>query len=88
MHWYQLVTAFETGRDDEAITLLGELQKDAEGAKQFPQTHHILGLIYAKRGQFSEAAEAYNRYLELDPNARAAETIKKQLSEWAQLGVL
>lgn len=88
MRWYQAVSTFETGHDDEAIAQLGEIQKDAEGAKQFPQTHHIMGLIYAKRGQFSEAAESYNRYLELDPNARAAETIKKQLNEWAQLGVL
>ncbi len=88
MRWYRLVATFETGQDDEAIAQIGEIQKDAEGAKQFPQTHHILGLIYAKRGQFSEAAEAYNRYLELDPNARAAQTIKKQLNEWAQLGVL
>ena len=88
MRWYQVVSTFEAGRDDEAIAQLGEIQKDAEGTKQFPQTHHILGLIYAKRGQFSEAAEAYNRYLELDPTARAAETIKKQLNEWEQLGVL
>ncbi len=88
MRWYQAVATFESGKDDEAIAQLGEIQKDAEGAKQFPQTNHILGMIYAKRGQFIEAAEAYNRYLELDPNARAAEAIKKQLNEWQQLGVL
>jgi Flp pilus assembly protein TadD len=88
MRWYQAVAKFETGHDDDAIALLGEIQKDAEGAKQFPQTHHIMGLIYAKRGHFGEAAEAYKRYLELDPNAQAAEAIKKQLNEWQQLGVL
>lgn len=88
MRWYQAVSTFETGRDDDAITLLGEIQKDAEGDKQFPQTHHILGLILAKRGQFGQAAESFNRYLELDPNAKAAEAIKKQLNEWQQLGVL
>ena len=88
MRWYQAVSTYETGRDDDAISLLGEIQKDAESVKQFPQTHHLMGLIYAKRGQFGEAAEAYKRYLELDPNAQAAEAIKKQLNEWQQLGVL
>lgn len=88
MRWYQAIATFESGQDEEAIAQIGEIQKDAAGAKQFPQANHILGLIYAKRGQFSEAAEAYNRYLELDPNAQAAEAIKKQLNEWTQLGVL
>ena len=88
MRWYQAVSNFETGRDDDAISLLGEIQSDAEAAKQFPQTHHIMGLIYSRRGQFGEAAAAYNRYLELVPTAQAAETIQKQLNEWQQLGVL
>jgi cytochrome c-type biogenesis protein CcmH/NrfG len=88
MRWYQAVSTFETGRDDDAIALLSDIQKDAEGAKLFPQTHHLMGLIYAKRGQFGEAAAAYNRYLELSPDAQAAAAIKKQLNEWQQLGVL
>ncbi|MDA1236745.1 MAG: tetratricopeptide repeat protein [Acidobacteria bacterium] len=88
MRWYQAVSNFETGRDDDAISLLGEIQNDAEAAKQFPQSHHIMGLIYAKRGQFGEAAAAYNRYLELVPAAQAAEAIKKQLNEWEQLGII
>lgn len=88
MRWYRAVATFETGHDDDAINLLGEIQKDAESAKRFPQSNHLMGLIYAKRGQFGEAAESFNRYLELDPNAQAAEAIKKQLNEWEQLGVL
>lgn len=88
MRWYRAVATFETGRDDDAIALIGEIQNDAEDAKQYPQSHHILGLIYAKRGQFGEAAESFNRYLALDPNAQAAAAIKKQLNEWQQLGIL
>ncbi len=88
MRWYQAVSTFETGHDDDAIAMLNEIQNDAEGAKQFPQTHHVMGLIYAKRGQFGEAAAAYKRYLELAPNTQAAEAIKKQLNEWEQLGVI
>jgi Flp pilus assembly protein TadD len=88
MRWYQAVSNFETGRHDDAISLLGEIQNDTEGARQFPQSHHVLGMIYAKRGQFGEAAAAYNRYLELVPTSQSAEAIKKQLNEWEQLGVL
>jgi len=88
MRWYQAVSRYESGHDEEAVSLLSEIQKDAEGSKDFPQTHHLMGLIHAKRGEFGEAAAAYNRYLELDPNSQAAGAIKKQLGEWEQLGAL
>ncbi|MDA0204156.1 MAG: tetratricopeptide repeat protein [Acidobacteria bacterium] len=88
MRWYQAGCAYESGRDDEAIVLFREIQNDAEAAKQFPQTHLFMGLIYAKRGQLAEAAEAFKLYLELDPNAQAAAAVKQQLNEWQQLGAL
>lgn len=88
MRWYQAVCDYQTGHDDEAMTLLGEIQRDPETAKQFPKSHQIMGLIYARRGQISEAAAAYRLYLLLDPNAQAAGGIRKQLSEWGELGGL
>ena len=88
MRWYQPGCANESGRDTEALALIGEIQNDAEAVKQFPQTPLFMGLIYARHGQRGQAAAAYRRYLELDPNAQAAEAVKKQLNEWQQLGVL
>lgn len=88
MRWYRAGCAYESGRDDEALALFGEIRDDSEAVNQFPQTHLLMGLIHAQRGQLGDAAAAYKSYLELDPNVRDAEAIKKQLSEWEQIGVL
>ena len=60
----------------------------APDAAQFPQTHQILGAIWAKQGRFQEAAGEYRRYLELSPEASSAEGIRRQLAEWEELGVV
>ena len=88
MRWYQAGCAYESGRDDEAIALFREIQSDAEAAKQFPQTHLFLGLIYARRGELAKAAADYRLYLQFVPDAQDAEAVKKQLNEWEQLGAL
>jgi tetratricopeptide (TPR) repeat protein len=88
MRWYQAVCSYETGHDDEAMALLGEVVQDPEAASQFPQTQRIMGLIYGKRGEYAEAAAAFKRYLEWDPEGPAAASVKSQLDEWQQLGVL
>jgi Tfp pilus assembly protein PilF len=88
MRWYKAVSQFEMKSHDEAIDSLTELQSDEAGQKQFPQTHHVLGLIYADRGQFTEAASEYRRYLELAPTSPAGDGIKRQLYEWEQLGII
>lgn len=88
MRWYQAVCSYETGHDDEAMSLIGEVVKDPEAAKQFPQTQRIMGLIYAKRGEYAEAAAAYKRYVQWDPDGQAVAAVKKQLNEWEALGVI
>ena len=64
-----------------------EIQEREDG-ERFPQTHQMLGLIAAQRGQFEAAAKSYRRYLELAPQAGSAEAIRKQLNEWEVLGVI
>ena len=88
MRWYQAGCAYETRRDDEALALFGEIQSDTEAAKQFPQAHLFTGLIYARRGEFTKAAGDYRLYVEFAPNAPDAESVRKQLYEWEQLGVI
>ncbi len=56
--------------------------------KRCPQTHHVLGLIYAGRGQFTEAASEYRRFLELSPKAQISDRVRRLLYEWEQLGVI
>ena len=88
MRWYQAVCDYGMGRDDEALELLTAIQQDPRAAAQFPRTHQILGLIYARRGRLDEAAEAYQRYLETAPSAEVAESIRKQIDEWQGNGGL
>lgn len=88
MRWYLAGCAYETGRDHEAISLFREIENDPEAAKQFPQSHLFLGLIYARRGELAKAAADYRLYLQFAPDAPDAEAVKKQLSEWEQLGAL
>jgi hypothetical protein len=88
MRWYQAVCSYETGHDDEAMKLIGEVVQDPEAASRFPQTQRIMGLIYAKRGEYAEAAAAFHRYLEWDPDGQAVPAVKKQLNDWEQLGVI
>jgi len=68
--------------------LLTELQSDEVGEGRYPQSHHVLGLIYAERGQFTEAASEYRRFLELSPKARISDRVRRLLYEWEQLGVI
>ena len=88
MSWYRAVSQFEMKNHDEAIALLTELQADEAGEGRYPQSHHVLGLIYAERGQFTEAASEYRRFLELAPKARISDRVRRLLYEWEQLGVI
>ena len=88
MSWYRAVSQFEMKNHDEAITLLTELQSDEAGEKRYPQSHHVLGMIYADRGQFTEAASEYRRFLDRSPNTHVSDRVKRLLYEWEQLGVI
>jgi cytochrome c-type biogenesis protein CcmH/NrfG len=88
MLWFKAVSQFEMKSHDEAIASLIKLQSDEAGQKRYPQTHHVLGLIYADRGQFTEAASEYRRFLELSPNAQISNRVRRLLYEWEQLGIL
>ena len=88
IRWFQTVALYELGNIDEAAAAIGKLQSDEKTAAMFPQLHHMLGLIYAQRGKFQDAAAEYKEYLELAPNSVARDTIEQQLEEWETLGVI
>lgn len=88
MRWFRAVAQFELKNHEAAVTSLNEIQDDSVASSQFPQTHHVLGLIYAEQGQFVEAADEYRRYMELVPDAPVADALKQKLFEWEQLGVI
>jgi len=88
MRWFKAVSQFELKDHDAAVAALTEIQNDDLAGLEFPQTHHVLGLIYAQRGQFAEAASEFRRFLDLEPTAPAGDQLKRQISEWEQLGVI
>ncbi len=88
MRWYKAVSQFELGRLDDAVSSLADIQSDEEALRTFPQSLHLSGLIHAQRGQYKDAASAYERYLELQPEAPSANDLKRQLYEWGELGLL
>jgi tetratricopeptide (TPR) repeat protein len=56
---------------------------------RFPQANHLLGVILARRGEFTEAAAFMKTYLQLAPGANDIDLAKKQLDEvekFAQAG--
>lgn len=88
MRWFRAVAQFELKDYEAAVASLTEIQDDSGASSQYPQTHHVLGLIFAEQGQFVEAAGEYRRYMNLVPDAPVADSLKQKLYEWEQLGVL
>ncbi len=88
MRWFRAVSQFELRDLDDAASSLGELHHDEAAEKQFPQSHHLLGMIYASRGEIKEAASEYQRYLELSPDASPGDGVRQQLSDWERQGVI
>lgn len=87
LHWLRAVGQFELGNEREALDALDRVESYQAGAERFPQTHHIRGLIYAQRGDFTKAAVELRLFLRAAPDAPAAEAVKKRLVQWQELGV-
>ncbi len=87
VRYFKAVADYSLGNHDAAEATAHEIL-DREDGERFPQTHQMLGMIAAQRGQFEEAAKEYRQYLKLAPEADSSESIRKQLNEWEVLGVI
>ncbi|HSK31255.1 MAG TPA: tetratricopeptide repeat protein, partial [Candidatus Limnocylindria bacterium] len=87
VQFYHAVASFELGEVEEAEKSLGMVKSAADG-KSYPGVHHLMGTILAKKGQFAPAAAEYRAFLTIDPQAPAAASIQRQLTEWEALGVI
>jgi len=88
LQWLNAAGLFELGRHDEALVALDRVESDEAGPAHFPQTHHIRGMIFARRGDYPAAAAELRRFLELAPDSPLARAVEKQLAEWQELGVV
>ena len=53
-----------------------------------PMTYFLFGNVLAREGRFSEAAEHFTRYINLEPDSKTAAAAAAQLKEWKQAGYL
>jgi tetratricopeptide (TPR) repeat protein len=52
--------------------------------KRFPKVHHILGIALANRNDYKGAAGSLKSYLEINPDGRDSDYVKKQLADIEQ----
>jgi tetratricopeptide (TPR) repeat protein len=80
-----------------ATSNLGDLAKAEESlrvvlgspeADRFPRAHFLLGSVLAQEGQLQDAASHYQRYLELEPDSRAAAAVRAELEQWEDSGLI
>ncbi len=76
-----------TGENEACIEKALELV-DRGATSTYPQAHQLLGAAYANTGRFQPSASHFRQFLELSPDATAADAIRKQLYEWEQMGVI
>jgi Flp pilus assembly protein TadD len=86
-HYFNAIANFNLGKMDLAEKSVRSAMKTDETGR-LPQTHHLLGAILARQGNFPSAAEEFRSYLKVAPNTSTAEQLRKQLAEWEGLGVI
>jgi Flp pilus assembly protein TadD len=87
MQYFKAVAHYNAGNLEEAEKAALTVQ-EGKDAKDFPQTHQILGMIHSQKGNFGGAATEYRAYLSAQPNGATAEDLKRRLNEWEALGVI
>ena len=85
--FYRAVANFNLGNLEMAEQLAVEIQSGKD-ARKLPQTHHLLGMIHAKKGKFPLAVAEYKSYLRSQPFGPVAEQVRRQLAEWEASGMI
>jgi len=85
--YFRAVAQFNKG-DIDAAEASVRAMRSGEGEIAFPHAHHLLGTILAKKGEYEPAAASLRKYLEVLPGSPLAATIREQLAQWGQAGVI
>jgi Tfp pilus assembly protein PilF len=86
-HFYAAMAHFMLGNLDRAGEAALMVKKQG-GEQRYPRALVILGDYFAQKQDFAASAQAYQQYVELEPNTPMAEEARKRLEEWKALGVL
>lgn len=87
VRFYVAGAYLRTGENELCIVKALELV-DRGATATYPQAHQFLGSAYANNGEFQSSANHFRRFLELSPDATAADAVRNQLAEWSSLGVI
>ena len=87
VRFYVAGAYLRTGNNNQCIQKSLELVERGATAT-YPQAHQFLGSAYANNGDFQSSAAHFRQFLELSPNATAADAVRNQLDEWSRLGVI
>lgn len=84
-HYYHALAQYSLG-DVAAAEASARAVLSGPEASRYPRLHFLLGTVLAGRGDLQAAAAELRRFVELDPDSRAAEAARKQLQEWESRG--
>jgi tetratricopeptide (TPR) repeat protein len=85
--YHNAVAHFQLGNYDQSAESVKKLQ-EGDQAKEFPSTHHLMGLIHSKKGDFNSAATEFRTYLTARPTSPVSPELQRQINEWEVLGVI
>lgn len=86
-HYYRAVACSALGKLEETETSARAVIAGRD-AERYPRARFLLGNVLAQRGDLSGAAEEFQRFIEIEPNSRAAEAVRSQLAQWKTEGLL
>ena len=81
------ISSLYVDRLDDALASALYVQK-SDDPTAFPQTHHVVGMIYADRKDYHAAAREFESLIRLRPQSKLAQTLRKQLDLWAEQGLI
>ena len=87
VRYFQAIARFNSGHLDAAEESAKALVGGPD-ADRYPQIHHLLGMIQAKKGNFTQAATAYRSFVAAQPGSPEASNVQRQMMEWEALGVI
>lgn len=82
-HYLRALAHFQLGEFDAAEKWALEVQKNSD-LQPYPVIYYILGAIDARRGNFDSAAAKLRQFLQTNPDAATADSVRKILAEWAK----
>ena len=87
VRFFMCAAQLRAGQNENAAATASQMI-DRGADKRYPQAYQLRGAAYANMRQFQAAADDFRKFLELDPQATAADRIRTQVKEWETLGVV